>query len=148
MIERYTLQTLPREIDPACLRQEVERMIGVIPYLEDGRDPRLGVDCEGWIRYLLSLRGIACAEDIYTARNDFVPVEKPQAWDIAVLREAMVERRHLIMFLDRRWFTHCSAGAGVSISDIGRGAAASIVLIVRHHSLSDAQGIPAEFAAL
>ena len=139
MIERYELSALPTRIRPQDLRSEVERMIGIIPYQENGRDPRRGLDCEGWIRYLLSLRGIICDEHIYTARRDFVPVTAPQAWDIAVLRGAMVDPRHLIMFLDRQWFSHCSAGNGVSISEIGRGCERDIILIVRHSSLIETE---------
>jgi hypothetical protein len=106
-----------------------------VPYVEGGRDPETGLDCEGYVRWLFRRRGIELAADLYAARADFeIVTGRPHAMDVAVFRHTLREKRHLGIMIDHRWFTHCSNTTnGVAKSQITRdGYRQSLLHVARH----------------
>lgn len=114
---------------------EIDRLIrSGVPYKIGGRTPA-GFDCEGYVRYLLSLSGIDLDPNIYAASQEFRLTTAPyQFLDVAVLRCPGPLDRHLAIFLDDgQWITHCSA-VGISRVEFNR-IYREISHVARHKSL-------------
>lgn len=122
-------------MDNLELIMEIDRLIrNAVPYKIGGRNPAEGFDCEGYVRYLFTLCRIELHDNIYAASKEFKVIIPPyQFLDVAVMRCDGPLDRHLALFVDRSWLTHCSV-IGISKIPLNR-AKWEISHVARHRSL-------------